>query len=486
MSAAATRLVGVPEIRRFFRTSQAPVVFVSATAFNLLGMDRWVRGFRYVNYYDSFDGTHPNAFVPRELAKRPFESIEEINNYLLGHKEVADYVRALGPSPRAVFLMFDEETEELAAELGVEIAMPPAALRKRLDSKIETTRLGNEAGVPSVPNTLGRAGTYAGLLALAGEHGLGEDLVVQTPYGDSGQTTFFIASEDDWRRDEEKIVGEDIKVMKRITPRELAIEGVVLECGTIVGPLMTELAGFPELTPYVGGWCGNDIAPGVVARPIEDLARSRTRAMGERLRAEGYRGYFELDFLLDADTGEMYLGEMNPRLTGASSMTNVNAVAYGDMPLFLFHLLEFMGVEYELDVDEVNQRWAGADHTDAWSQFILKQTDDTVELITQAPPSGIWRMAGDGSITFARRETDWHTIGSEDEAFYLRIATAGDHRYPGADLGILVARGRMMDADHELTDRARAWIDGIKGQFRGVPPPPVEAAPRRSFASKLL
>ena len=83
MSAAATRLVGVPEIRRFFRTSQAPVCFVSATAFNLLGMDRWVRGFRYVNYYDSFDGTHPSAFVPHELAKRPFESIEEINNYLL-------------------------------------------------------------------------------------------------------------------------------------------------------------------------------------------------------------------------------------------------------------------------------------------------------------------------------------------------------------------------------------------------------------------
>jgi hypothetical protein len=35
--------------------------------------------------------------------------------------------------------------------------------------------------------------------------------------------------------------------------------------------------------------------------------------MGERLRKEGYRGYFELDFLADVETGEMYLGEMNPR-----------------------------------------------------------------------------------------------------------------------------------------------------------------------------
>ena len=33
---------------------------------------------------------------------------------------------------------------------------------------------------------------------LAGTAKLGADLVVQTPYGDSGQTTFFVASQDDW------------------------------------------------------------------------------------------------------------------------------------------------------------------------------------------------------------------------------------------------------------------------------------------------
>ena len=27
-------------------------------AFNLLGIDRWVRSFFYVNYFDSFEGTH--------------------------------------------------------------------------------------------------------------------------------------------------------------------------------------------------------------------------------------------------------------------------------------------------------------------------------------------------------------------------------------------------------------------------------------------
>jgi biotin carboxylase len=480
-------LRGISDIRTFFRRNEMPVYFVSATAFNLLGIDRWVRNFRFLNYYDSFDGTHPNVVVPSERTARAFESIEEICNYLLGHKEIVDEVRRRGPG-KACFLMFDEETEQLATEAGLHVAFPPAVLRHRLDSKIETTRLGDEAGVPSVPNTMGRADDYAGLLAVAARAGLGEDLVVQTPYGDSGQTTFFIASEDDWRAQAKKIVGHDLKVMRRIEPRECAIEGVITRHGTLVGPLMAELTGFPELTPYDGGWCGNDVSADVLSEGQRALARERTFAMGERLRQEGYRGYFELDFLADAHTGELWLGELNPRVTGASSITNVNAVAYGDMPLFLFHLLEFMDVDYELDVDELNARWSHAANIDTWTQFVLKQTDDAVELITQAPASGIWHMSPDGHVSFARRDTDWHTVADESEAFYLRIAAAGQYRYPGADLGILVTRGSFLDADHELVDRARSWISGIKGEFRSRPPdaePPV-ARPAEPFGFKML
>jgi biotin carboxylase len=485
MARKLAALSDVSAIRRFFRTSETPIYFVSATAFNLLGIDRWVRNFRYINLYDSFDGHHPHVFVPREVLPRAFSSIEEICNYLLGHKEIGDWVRANRPG-KAVFLMFDEETEQLARELNLEVAFPSAALRNRLDSKITTTRLGDEAGVPSVPNVLGAARDYGELLALAEAASLGTDLVVQTPYGDSGQTTFFIARESDWQRDAKKIVNEEIKVMKRIDPRELAVEAVVGRHGTVVGPLMTELAGFPELTPYIGGWCGNDIASGMDPGLVERV-RKQTQAMGERLRAEGYLGYFELDFLADAASGELYLGELNPRVTGASSMTNVTSVAYGDMPLFLFHLLEFMDIDYELDVDAVNERWLEPDYVDAWSQCILKQTEETVERITAAPPSGIWRMAADSRLSFVRPDTDWHELGGEDEAFYLRIAGVGDYRYPGADLGIIVTRGRLMDEQHELTERARALIAGIKAQFAGEPPPPAAVPPPpEPFSFKLL
>ena len=59
-------------------------------------------------------------------------------------------------------------------------------------------RIGNQAGVPSVPNVLAAVRSYDELRRVAKD--LGPDLVVQTAFGDSGHTTFFISTERDWRR----------------------------------------------------------------------------------------------------------------------------------------------------------------------------------------------------------------------------------------------------------------------------------------------
>jgi biotin carboxylase len=488
MAETTTTLRGISEIRGFFRTNQTPIYFVSPTAFNLLGIDRWVRSFFYVNYFDSFEGSHPRVFVPEERPYREFGSIEEICNYLLEHKEVLDLIRSRGPGGKALFVFFDEQTEECAAEAGLQVALPPADLRHRLDSKIVTTKIGDEAGVPSVPNVLGRATSYDEVMALARDAGLGDDLVVQAPYGDSGKTTFFVRREADWDKDAKDMASQELKVMRRINPRAVAVEACITGHGTVVGPLMTDLTGHPELTPYRGGWCGNDIFPDALSPEHRERARELTRRLGDRLAREGYRGLLEIDYLVDLDSGELYLGELNPRLSGISSMTNVTASAYADMPLFLFHLLEYLDVEYEIDIDDINRRWSSHDATDVWSQLVLKEPNDLVELLTAAPKTGIWRLDDAGGISFSRWGNDWHSLQDDTEGFYLRVLAPGDYRYKGADLGILVTRGRLQTEENELTDRCRDWIDGIRSQFTGTPveddadPPPKHDALAFKFA----
>ncbi|MEL6266260.1 MAG: biotin carboxylase [Pseudomonadota bacterium] len=470
-------LKNISEIRRHFHRNDAPIYFVSATNFNLLGIDEWVKNFKYINYIDCYDGRHPNVMVPDEIPHGEFQSIEDINNYLLSHKQVMDYVENRPGKPRIVFLMFDEDTEKLAKEMGAEIWFPKAKLRTRVDNKIETVRIGNKAGVPSVPNTLSVVKDWAHLVKVAEKAGLGGDLVLQSAFGDSGHTTFFIASEADFRKHEHEIVGQgEIKIMKRVDVRGSAIEACSTKQGTIVGPLMTELVGFKDLTPYRGGWCGNEIFSTAFTPEIRNQARDLTFRFGEQLRKEGYRGYFELDFLIDKKTNEIYLGELNPRITGASSMTNHAAFAHADAPLFLFHLLEFSGKDFDLDVEELNARWADPDMIDSWSQMVIKHTDDTVDILTEAPETGIYRLLDDGRVEFNRFDYHRRAVESEKEAFFLRISRPGDYRYEGADLGILVTRGRSMTPAFQLNARAKQWIAGIKGLFAAKPLPAVAPA----------
>jgi len=469
-------LRNISEVRHFFRTNEVPIYFVGATPFNLLGLDRWIRNFSYVTYYDGWDGAHPRVFSPKHKPYIEFSSGEEINNWLLINPEVRAHMSRPAPygqRPKVALVFFDAETERICEELGYDLILPSAELRAHLDSKLVTTRLGNEVGAASVPNVLVTVEEYQGLVDAASAAGLGTDLVVQTAYGDSGKTTFFIDDETGWKRYQQDLIGNEVKVMKRINNLPVAVEAVLTRNGTIVGPFMSELTGHPALTPYRGGWCGNEMYPEVLTEDLRRKAGDLVRRLGDRLGAEGYRGFFEVDVLVDTDTEEVYLGELNPRISGASSITNVTAGAYADIPLFAFHLLEYFDVAFEVDVDEINTRWRELAAVDQWSQMVIKETSPVVQLITAAPLTGQYSYDPSGALVYRRAALDWHQLQNASEAFFLRIYGAGDYRWKGADLGVLVTKGRLQrravgEAD-TLTIRAKHLIDSIRKQYTGLP-----------------
>jgi hypothetical protein len=470
-------LTTISAVRRFFYRNTRPIYSIGPTDFNLAGMDEWIANFRHICQIDCYDGRHPNVFVPRPADHDEFHSIPDINNYLLRHEQVVEHIAARGDDGVAVFLMFDETTEEICREMGLSVWFPAAELRDRCDSKVETVRLGNRAGVPSVPNVLARVRSYPELRQLAADAGLGKHLVVQTPFGDSGHTTFFISNRADWRRHAAAITAEaEVKIMRHIDPLGATLEACATRCGTVVGPLLTEIVGHRELTPYRGGWAGNEVFTGAFSEAVRAKAREYTERLGAQLLAEGYRGYFDLDFLIDRRDGELYLGELNPRICGASPLTNHAAFAHADVPLFLFHLLEFSGVDFDLDIAELNARWADPRFIDSWSAVVLKSTSTDVDQVDAAPQSGLWRLH-DGGVTYERFDYRRAAVQDERQGLYLRITGPGDWRYEGADLGILITRGRLMTDDFELTERAHDWVAGLNAQYRSEAPAASAAAP---------
>jgi hypothetical protein len=436
-----------------------PIFYVCSTPWNLLGLRHWLPELHFLTAADFCEGDVPRLVHPPSLIPTDDDTFESLNDRILADPGVLETIRAQGGS--ALFLMFDEGNAARLGAAGLSLALPDAALRAGLDDKIAATRLGDEAGVRSVPNVLGRVDGYPTLRRLAAA--LGPDLVIQLPFGDSGRTTFFVSSEADYARHAAEIEATpEVKVMRRIRCRPAAIEACVTRDGIVVGPLVTELVGFPELTPYRGGWCGNELAPDAFSDAILDEAAALTRRLGERMAARGYRGVYGLDFLIDADAGDLYLGELNPRITGVTPISTQAARDRGCPPLVLIHLHEWLDLPGRIDLADVNARFRRPDKP--WSQLIIKEIREDVPPVDRTPRGGIWRMDASSTATHARPGFDTGDL-ADDEALVARTVGPGFSRSRGTPIARVLAPGRMMAADWTLTPRAKAWIDSVRATY---------------------
>jgi biotin carboxylase len=469
-------LNSLADIKRYFAENEVPYYFISASNFNLMGMYEWVRGWLDINMLDCFDGGHPQVVIVEDDATMQFESIEDINAYLLNSPKVHELITARQiqgkTRGRAIFLFFNEELEAICKELDLDIILPKFSLVHEIDSKIVTTEIGNQAGVHSVPNVLTKVSSYADLRQIASKAGLGERWVVQSSHGDSGKTTYFIASEADYQEFAEKIEAEEkVKVMRWIRCTGSAIEACATRWGTVVGPLLTELIGAESLTAYPGGWCGNELYADAFSNAIRREVQRKTQAIGDVLYQRGYRGYFELDFLIDLDTDELYLGELNARITGISAMTNMSDFSVAHIPLFLFHLLEYdPEVELSLDIDAFNQAVLAEGAAGTAAQVILNYTEESMQIVTQAPVSGVYTLEDSGQLALKKASYNRREALAENEAYVLRLMEADEYAYKGADLAIMFTNCRIRGPQGQLNPTGELWVSALKGcfQFRGL------------------
>ena len=198
--------------------------------------------------------------------------------------------------------------------------------------------------------------------------------------------------------------------------------------------------------------------------PFMESASENTRKIGEELYRSGYRGYFDVDYLIDMENQAVYLGELNPRISGATPLTTNAAMARGGMPLFMLHLFEFFDTPYEPDIEAFNSEWAQQSEKDCWSSLIIKYQDSSIDRVRTAPRSGIWTMRSDGAIEYDRFACDCKAVRTNQEAFVQRVAAPGEYRFPGEDIARVLLRERVLTSDYSMTARA----DGMGARPAGL------------------
>ena len=267
--------------------------------------------------------------------------------------------------------------------------------------------------------------------------------------------------------------------MKRINCRAAAVEAVLTRHGTVVGPLMTDLTGYPELTPHKGGWCGNDIFPEALSPEHRERARVLTAAARRPARGRGLPRL--------------------PRDRLPRRRRHRRALPGRDQPA---HQRRDLDDERDgrrlrrhaavpLPPARVPRRrlrdrrrrhqpplGAGRRASTCGARSSSRRPATTSSCSPRAPKTGIWRLGDGGGLELrALGATTGTACTTRPRRSSCACSAPGDYRYPGADLGVLVARSRMQTEDNELTPSART--SGSTASTRSSPARRCPTASRR-------
>ena len=438
------------------RQNTIPIYLIECSLFIGLGMEKYVGALHFICAAETFNGLHPNVFVPKSFTYNHLSTYEESVNALLCNEEVIQYIQKNGRGKLLTWLP-NETTESLAKELGLEICLPPVALRNHWGNKVNTNRLAERAGIPCVPYVLSVVEDYAHLRRIAAH--LGTHLVVQMPHGYGGETTFFISDKSDFEKYQHLITnGEEMRIMKRIDCMSTGLEGCITRYGIVTSPLLLELICIPELNLHSGGWSGNELFFNAFSESILTAAQNYAVKMGEQLRQVGYKGHFEFDFLIDKESNILYLGEMNLRFCGFTPMFAHAPMMQQDAPLFLFHLAEWLDISYDVDIDSLNRRWMTPPQQSSLSFLYMHHV---FESCTNPIPSGIYRMNPDETVVFVRPETYPPPLNS-DEIFWFSAVPDTQILKKGYEVGGLLLPERVTTDGKHLNTKTKAWIKGLR------------------------
>lgn len=185
---------------------------------------------------------------------------------------------------------------------------------------------------------------------------LGEKIVIQTFSSSGGRGTFFV-EKNNWKKVfNENVFEEKQKIIATsfVKGSDIAITGCVTEKnGVLSGFARYQFVGVESIVSgkeYAEhSFCGNDWAiENEYSEEVQRQGEEFVQKIGNILREEGYRGIFGIDFIYNKEDNVLVPLEINPRLIGSFPAETQFEFLNRETPLIGFHLLEFLGIKYEI------------------------------------------------------------------------------------------------------------------------------------------
>lgn len=465
MSKIPAEFNSAKEIKKIFNGA-GPVVGVGVSAFQRSGLGYILPNYEILSLLETSDLAAIRKICPvTVIGDLGGEYPQKLNtSSILSLPQVQSW---LGKNRQLFVYKAATPLDSIITDLKARLLSAPGYIRKPLEDKKIFRQEASKAGIkiPRGGNFILKNLTEDRWDRLKQE--LGERLVFQlTDYSTGGgQGTFFINNQGDWQRFWDFTNSENrkkellfVNVCERLSGRAASITGCATRDGVVTGILQTQIIDQPELTGFRGRsgvWLGHDWNVS-----FSDKAQVNAEAVckkwGEHIYSKGYKGIFGLDVVVSPDDSITAI-ECNSRYTGAFPVYTMVQLSQGEMPLDVWHLLEWLGLDYELDIEAVQQL---ARRPKRGAHIILHNREDRPVKVGGAVKAGVY--SGSDPVRYLRPGFSLTDLKSDAE-FVLcdRIPKQGQTVKIGERVGKLIFKRRIVDDRGNLLPEIKATVEAV-------------------------
>lgn len=422
-----------------------------------LGPEKWFPEYKIASFFPPDEGLDgmPRTYsiygngarsLPRynsvNLLKEPaFAELlrDEFSNYKL-----FTYKSAASPKELEKYLLRQDERY--------------AELAKKLENKAEFRRH-FASGVVRFPNFV--IYDKSDILAMSTPEALIGDfsqVMIQDAVLSGGKGSFLVKDQVSFEKAKvvlAKSAATEVVVSEVVSnPTEQSIQCVATKKGIFMGPAQIQLIDEPLLiNRNVTGaekFCGVVIDPSLTSKEHQAKMRAIAEEIGGKILEMGYVGIFGIDFLVD-DRGEVFVLEVNPRITGATPLLTAFYSTDKDIPFYLLHILEIMNQGYEIDFDPAE---LGAPSGLSSGSLMILHSQEAVRVeVKTTMRTGIYSA----DLTYLKPSVLFDDV--QDGQYLIQsIAPVGVKASPAARLLTIYYKGSVLDENGKISKKIQADI----------------------------
>lgn len=473
-------------LKQFFQQIKTPIFGIGVYAFNRLGLESLTKyriiALRYSLDTELIEKDVEILSLEKGMGTKHIQEPRNPTTILTRIPRVKKYLSQFN-SPAILVYKPSSKIEEACQEKNWTLLANPTSFGKDMfENKIKFRRILQEIGVPVPPGKVCPVDKlhYGHLI---NKYGL--PFVIQHPTKGGGKGTFFINNQEDFDKAFKKLTGkwieeddEEIKfksipeaiIAKFIQGSSPSLTGCVTRQGILSTNLQYQILDIPQLfSPKKGSglFCGHDWTSSRFSEKISQQAYEAVEKIGQYFKQQGYRGIFGLDFILDEQNKQLYVVECNPRLVGSYPTVNMTQLLNNEPPILAFHVLEFLGLDYQIDIQEINKQIR---QDKIGSQMLLHNLTEQWARNHRQPKAGVYKLK-DGKLKYLRPGYDLQHLKNKEE-FLLAdgVPLKKSHFSPNRRICRILTLNQTLDNTHkQLTPWALQIAETVYRSFEIKP-----------------